>query len=102
MRADDGRVIPNFCSQALQGDDLTIYGDGSQAQSFCYVLDLIDDLRALMTTEGLADEVVNVGNDNETTVRRLAEVVANLADTESGVTNGPLPKDDPERRQPGL
>jgi UDP-glucuronate decarboxylase len=102
MRADDGRVIPNFCSQALRGDDLTVYGDGSQTRSFCYVSDMVDGLRALMTTDGLAGEVVNLGNGNEITIRTLAETIRAVCDTDSGVTHEPLPEDDPERRRPDL
>lgn len=102
MRADDGRVIPNFCSQALRGEDLTIYGDGSQTRSFCYVDDMVDGLRALMTTDGLAGEVLNLGNENEITIRTLAETVLEVCDTESDLTHRPLPEDDPERRRPDL
>jgi UDP-glucuronate decarboxylase len=102
MRIDDGRVIPNFVSQALRGDDLTVYGDGSQTRSFCYVSDMIDGLRALTTADGLSGEVVNLGNENEITIRTLAETVLSACDTDSGVTHGPLPEDDPERRRPDL
>jgi len=102
MRVDDGRVIPNFVSQALRGDDLTVYGDGSQTRSFCYVSDMIDGIRALITADGLAGEVVNLGNENEITIRRLAETVVEACETDSGLTYAPLPQDDPERRRPDL
>ena len=102
MRADDGRVVPNFVSQALRGDDLTVYGDGSQTRSFCYVSDMVDGIRALMTTGGLAGEVVNLGNQNEVTINTLAETIREVCDTDSSLTREPLPEDDPERRRPDL
>jgi UDP-glucuronate decarboxylase len=102
MRPDDGRVIPNFVSQALDGRDLTVYGDGSQTRSFCYVDDLIAGLRALMDTEGLQGEVVNLGSDDEITILDLAEELIDLCDTTSELTHEPLPEDDPGRRRPDL
>jgi UDP-glucuronate decarboxylase len=102
MRPDDGRVIPNFFLQALNGRNLTVYGDGSQTRSFCYVDDLIRGLRALMDTEGLQGEVINLGSDNELTVFELAEEMLDLCDTESEIVYEPLPEDDPSRRQPNL
>jgi UDP-glucuronate decarboxylase len=102
MRPDDGRVIPNFLSQALDGRDLTVYGDGSQTRSFCYVDDLVGGLRALMETDGLQGEVVNLGSDDEITILDLAEVILDLCDTSSEITHEPLPEDDPARRRPDL
>lgn len=102
MRPDDGRVVPTFLSQAIAGEDLTVYGDGTQTRSFCYVSDMIDGLRALMEREGLQGEVVNLGNEREVTIRQLAETVLDLVDTASGIRYEPLPKDDPQRRQPDI
>jgi len=101
MRPDDGRVVPNFITQALEGRDLTVYGDGSQTRSFVYVSDEIRGIRALMDTPGLAGEVMNVGGTEEVTIERLAETVLELAETDAGLTFEPLPhEDDPTRRRP--
>ncbi|WP_435127670.1 UDP-glucuronic acid decarboxylase family protein [Halobaculum sp. D14] len=102
MREDDGRVIPTFVSQALAGEDLTVYGDGTQTRSFCYVSDLVAGLRALMETEGLDGDVVNLGNEHEVTINELAERIRSLCDTDSGVTYSDLPEDDPQRRRPDI
>lgn len=102
MRPDDGRVIPNFVSQALNGHDLTVYGDGSQTRSFCYVDDLVRGLRTLMGQEGLQGEVVNLGSEYEITILDLAESILDVCETGSGITHNPLPEDDPSRRRPDL
>ncbi|RDI70451.1 UDP-glucuronic acid decarboxylase family protein [Halopelagius longus] len=104
MRHDDGRVIPNFLSQALSGDDITVYGDGSQTRSFCYVTDLIGGIRKLAEAPAsdVSGEVVNVGNTHEITIERLAEIVLDAVDTDSEITYLPLPKDDPEVRCPDI
>jgi UDP-glucuronate decarboxylase len=102
MRPDDGRVIPNFLSQALDGRDLTVYGDGSQTRSFCYVDDLVSGLRSLMETDGLQGEVMNLGSDQEITILDLAETILEVCDTGSGIRHEPLPEDDPSRRRPDL
>jgi UDP-glucuronate decarboxylase len=102
MRPDDGRVIPTFLTQALEGRDLTVYGDGSQTRSFCYVDDLIRGLYQLMETEGLAGDVVNIGNDNEMSIEELATMIIEQTDTESSITYEPLPDDDPTQRCPDL
>jgi UDP-glucuronate decarboxylase len=99
---EDGRVVPNFCVQALRGQPITIYGDGSQTRSFCYVDDLVRGLLLLMETDGLAGEVVNLGNPSEITVRELAEHVLSLAGSSTSLTFAPLPVDDPTRRQPDI
>jgi len=101
MGLHDGRVIPNFVTQALSDGQITVYGDGSQTRSFAYVDDTVRGLRALMDTQGLAGEVVNVGQDTETTVGELAELVAERVGGGDIVTQ-PLPKDDPTRRRPDL
>lgn len=98
----DGRVVPNFCVQALRGDSITIYGDGSQTRSFCYVDDLVRGLCALMETDGLAGEVVNLGNPEETTVLEFARTVIGLTGARSELRFDPLPVNDPTRRQPDI
>lgn len=102
MRPDDGRVIPNFLTQALDGRDLTIYGDGSQTRTFCYIDDMVAGLRSLMDAEGVQGDVVNLGNDTEVTIKELAETVRSICDRESGITYESLPEDDPSRRRPDL
>jgi len=101
MQLSDGRVIPNFVTQSLAGGQITVYGDGSQTRSFAYVDDTVRGLRALMDTEGLAGEAVNIGQDTETTVRELAEAVIDRIGGGEIVTE-PLPEDDPSRRKPDL
>jgi len=102
MRVDDGRAVPTFINQALRDRPVTVYGDGTQTRSFCYVSDLIAGLSAVMTTEGLAGEVVNLGNDAEITINDLAETIVDVCNSRSSITYQPLPEDDPERRQPDL
>ena len=101
MAVDDGRVVSNFVVQALKGEPLTVYGDGSQTRSFCYVSDLIDVLRRLMSAENLTTPV-NVGNPNEFTIMELAESVLRLTGSASKIVRRPLPSDDPVRRQPDI
>ncbi|MHC3378346.1 UDP-glucuronic acid decarboxylase family protein [Haloarcula sp. H-GB5] len=102
MRADDGRVVPTFVTQALDGEDLTIYGDGTQTRSFCYVTDMVSGLRALMDQPDIDGEVVNIGRENEITIRTLADRILELCDTDSDLTFDSLPEDDPERRRPDI
>jgi len=102
MRADDGRVVPTFLSQALRGEDLTVYGDGSQTRTFCYVDDMIDGLRAIMETDAMNGDVVNVGGENEISIHTLAEHVLDICDTDSEIVYEPLPEDDPTRRRPDI
>ena len=102
MAADDGRVVSNFIVQALRGEPLTIYGDGSQTRSFCYVDDLVGGLIALM--ENTVGEVgpVNLGNPGEFTMLELAEKVLELTGSSSTIEHLPLPQDDPKQRQPDI
>lgn len=100
MRLDDGRVIPNFMKQAITGRDLTVYGDGSQTRSFCYVDDLISGLLALLDSG--VDTPVNIGNPDERTIAELAELVIDITESESGITREPLPPQDPQVRQPDI
>lgn len=102
MQSDDGRVIPNFISQALADDDLTVYGDGEQTRSFCYVSDLVEGIRRLADRPGLQGEVMNIGNTNEITISTLATVVRDVVDTASDVTYEPRPTDDPDLRCPDI
>jgi UDP-glucuronate decarboxylase len=104
MRPDDGRVVPNFLSQALRGDDLTVYGDGEQTRSFCYVDDLIRGIRTVAdASQSVAGgEVFNVGNTDEITILELAETVLDVVDAESDITYQSLPQDDPQVRRPDI
>ena len=102
MRCDDGRVISNVVCQALDGDDITIYGDGSQTRSFCYVDDTIEGLSSLMDSDKAAGMPVNLGNPNELEVRQLVDLVVALTGTTSRVIYLPLPEDDPRRRNPDI
>lgn len=102
MRPDDGRVVPTFVRQVLDGSDLTVYGDGTQTRSFLYVDDLVCGFRRMMERPGLAGDVVNLGHTNEITINELATTIAELSAGDSGVVYEPLPEDDPQRRQPDL
>jgi len=102
MRPDDGRVVSNVVCQALLGDDITIYGDGSQTRSFCYVDDMVDGLLRLMDHPGPLPGPVNLGNPNELTVKDLVARVIALTGTDARVVNRPLPIDDPRRRRPDI
>lgn len=102
MHPNDGRVVSNFIVQALRGEDITIYGDGSQTRSFCYVDDLIDGLMRLMDTEPGFTGPVNLGNPNEFTIRQLAEHVLRLTSSRSKLVFRDLPSDDPRQRQPDI
>jgi len=102
MHPNDGRVVSNFVVQALQNKDITVYGDGSQTRSFCYVDDLIDGLVRLMET---SDDVVgpfNLGNPEEFSVRELAETIIALIGSSSRIIHRPLPEDDPKQRRPDI
>lgn len=100
MRLDDGRVVPNFVCQALQGESLTVYGDGSQTRSFCYISDLIAGITGLLDSDCV--EPVNIGNPDELTIREFAEKVLEVTGSDSGITTEPLPEDDPQVRQPDI
>ncbi len=102
MHPDDGRVVSNFIVQALQGEDITIYGDGSQTRSFCFVDDLIEGFLLFMNSEDDFKGPVNLGNPNEFTILELAEKVINLTKSNSKLIFRPLPKDDPKQRQPDI
>lgn len=100
IRKDDGRVIPNFITQALNNEPLTVYGDGSQTRSFCYISDLIEGIYQLM--DSTVHEPVNLGNPQEITISELAETIIELAKSKSSIVNKPLPQDDPKTRRPDI
>jgi UDP-glucuronate decarboxylase len=101
MHPDDGRVVSNFIMQALRGQEITLYGDGEQTRSFCYVDDLIEALVRMMNTDGFAGPV-NIGNPDEFTIRELAEKVIALTGSTSSIVSKPLPSDDPRQRKPDI
>lgn len=102
MHPHDGRVVSNFIVQALQGADITLYGDGQQTRSFCYVDDLVDGFMRLMDTPDEVTGPINLGNPNEFTIRELADLVVELTGSRSRVMSAPLPSDDPKQRQPNI
>mgnify|MGYP001561271636 FL=1 len=100
MRINDGRAVPTFISQALNGEDITVFGDGSQTRSFCYVTDLVEGIYRLMISE--ESEPVNIGNPNEMTVLQLAERILKKTGSKSKIIFKPLPVDDPKQRRPDI
>lgn len=100
MRLNDGRVLPAFIGQALRGEDLTVFGDGFQTRSFCYVDDLVEGIYRLLLSDYAYP--VNVGNPDEITIQEFAEEIIKLTGTDQKIVNKPLPKDDPTRRQPDI
>ncbi|HEX9014884.1 MAG TPA: NAD-dependent epimerase/dehydratase family protein, partial [Chloroflexota bacterium] len=99
---DDGRIVPNFITQALAGKPITVYGDGSQTRSLCYVSDLVAGIIAAMFTEGTKGEVINLGNPAENTVLEYAYLVREMCGSASEIDFKPLPQDDPTRRCPDI
>jgi dTDP-glucose 4,6-dehydratase len=100
MKLNDGRVVPAFMDQALRGEPITIFGDGSQTRSFCYVSDLVDGLcRLLLSEEAMP---VNIGNPREMTILQFAEIIAELTGSEAGIVHRELPEDDPKQRRPDI
>ena len=102
MQPDDGRVVSNFIVQALRGEDITIYGDGSQTRSFCYVDDLVEGLLRMMDTAVDFNGPINIGNPSEFSMLELAEKVLKLTNSTSRLVFKPLPDDDPKQRQPDI
>ena len=102
MLLDDGRVVSNFIVQALLNKDITVYGDGTQTRSFCYVSDMIDGIIKMMDTGREYIGPVNLGNPNEISILELAEKVIRLVDSKSKIIHVELPQDDPVRRQPDI
>jgi UDP-glucuronate decarboxylase len=102
MHPNDGRVVSNFVLQALRGEDITVYGDGTQTRSFCYVDDLVEGLMRAMNTPDEFTGPVNIGNPQEFTMLELAELVIKLTRSTSKLVFKPLPSDDPRQRQPDI
>jgi UDP-glucuronate decarboxylase len=102
MHPNDGRVVSNFIVQALRGEDITLYGDGNQTRSFCYVDDLVEGLIRLMNTGDDVTGPINLGNPVEFTMKQLADLVLELTGSRSGLVHRPLPSDDPRQRQPDI
>jgi len=100
MRQEDGRVVPNFIAQALRGEDLTVYGDGSQTRSFCYVSDLVEGILRLLRSDYALP--VNIGNPREMTVKEIAETIIRMTGSKSQIVYRPLPTDDPKQRRPDI
>jgi dTDP-glucose 4,6-dehydratase len=100
MRLDDGRALPNFMVQALKGEDITVYGDGAQTRSFCYVEDLIDGIKRLLNSDEAAP--VNLGNPEEISILDFAKEIVRLTDSKSRIVFSPLPQNDPKVRQPDI
>ncbi len=100
MRLDDGRALPAFMSQALKNEPITVFGDGSQTRSFCYVDDLVEGIYRLLLSD--YDHPVNIGNPSEITIKQFAEEVVDLIDSKSTISYHPLPKDDPKQRKPDI
>ena len=102
MSPDDGRVVSNFIVQAIRGHDITIYGDGSQTRSFCYVDDLVNGIVKMLEHEGPIDAPINIGNPKEFTMKELAEMVLQIHRSKSKIIYLPLPADDPRQRKPDI
>jgi UDP-glucuronate decarboxylase len=102
MHPNDGRVVSNFVVQALKGEDITIYGDGSQTRAFCYVDDLVEAMLRMMATAPEITGPVNIGNPGEFSIRELADLVIELTGTKSKLISKPLPQDDPKQRRPDI
>jgi UDP-glucuronate decarboxylase len=102
MLPNDGRVVSNFIVQALKGEDITVYGDGSQTRSFCYIDDMVDGIIKMMNTEKGFTGPINLGNPSEFSILELAEMVIKLTKSKSKIVFKPLPQDDPKQRQPDI
>lgn len=102
MAVGDGRVVSNFIVQALQGHPITIYGDGSQTRSFCFVSDLVEGIYSMLTADGPIDTPINLGNPGEFSMLELAEKVVSITKSKSAIVFEPLPQDDPRQRKPDI
>ena len=102
MLENDGRVVSNFVVQALKGEDITVYGDGSQTRSFCYVDDLVDGIVRMMENDSGFIGPVNLGNPGEYTIREMAQIVIEMTGSKSKLVQKPLPADDPRQRKPDI
>ena len=102
MSIADGRVVSNFIVQALKNEPITIYGDGNQSRSFCYVSDLVEGIYKLLIKKEPVDSPINLGNPNEFTIKQLAEAIIKITNSQSKLINDPLPQDDPKQRRPDI
>lgn len=102
MRLNDGRVIPSFVSQALKNEDITIFGDGTQTRSFCFVKDLVEGIYKFSVMDGLKGKVFNLGNPDEYNMKELANIIKELTNSHSKLIHKELPKDDPKKRKPNI
>ena len=102
MRSDDGRVVPTFIRQALSGENITVYGDGDQTRTFCYVDDTISGLKDVMDADDMAGEVINIGGENEITINTLATKILKICNSNSKIVHEQLPPDDPTQRRPDI
>ena len=102
MSISDGRVVSNFIVQALKNEPITIYGDGNQSRSFCYVSDLVEGIYKLLVKKESVDSPINLGNPNEFTIKQLAEAIIKITNSQSKLINNPLPQDDPKQRRPDI
>ena len=102
MLISDGRVVSNFIVQALKNEPITIYGDGNQSRSFCYVSDLVEGIYKLLIKKEPVDSPINLGNPNEFTIKQLAEAIIKVTNSRSAIVNNPLPQDDPKQRRPDI
>ena len=102
MSVSDGRVVSNFIVQALKNEPITIYGDGNQSRSFCYVSDLVGGIYKLLMKKELVDSPINLGNPNEFTIKQLAEAIIKITNSQSKLINDLLPQDDPKQRRPDI
>lgn len=102
MKSDDGRVVSNFITQALKNKPITVYGDGSQTRSFCYISDMVEGIKRAMFYEKTKGEVINLGNPEEFTIIELAHLIRELTDSKSEIVFQNLPEDDPHRRNPDI
>jgi len=100
MRLHDGRAVPAFMSQALRGEDVTIFGSGKQTRSFCYVSDLVDGI--LRLAESSENDPVNIGNPHEMTIEEIAQTIIRMTGSRSQLVHRPLPEDDPKQRRPDI
>lgn len=102
MQKNDGRVVSNFIVQAIEGKDITIYGDGLQTRSFCFISDLVEGIVRLMNSDKAITGPINIGNPSEFTVKQLAEMIISMTKSESTIVYKPLPQDDPKKRKPDI
>ena len=102
MKKDDGRVVSNFVNQGLENKPMTIYGQGVQTRSFCYISDMVEGLYLLATTPKLAGEIINIGNQNEKTILEIADIIKKLTQSQSEIIYKTIGQDDPKRRCPDI